>query len=338
MINEIIKLTDVQKFELCFEEKNINSDSVIVRPTYLSICAADQRYYQGKRKKEVLAKKLPLTLIHEAVGRVVYDPKGEFKKGQKVVMIPNTPKEEDDVIKENYRRTSLFRSSSQDGFMQSLVFMDRDRLISIEGIEETVASMSEIMSICVNAIENFLEKAHSRRDVIGIWGSGNVGYATSLLLKKYLPDSKIIVFGRNTEKLSYFSFVDEAIPTTAIPNDIKVDHAFECCGGEGSEIAVDEIIDHINPQGSISLLGVSEEPIRVNTRMVLEKGLVLLGNSRSGYDDFAKTVEFLKDEEIQNYMNNIISEVVDINSVNDMYKAFDNDRNNKFKTVMRWNI
>ena len=33
-----------------------------------------------KEKKEVLDKKLPLTLIHEGVGRVIYDAKGEFKK------------------------------------------------------------------------------------------------------------------------------------------------------------------------------------------------------------------------------------------------------------------
>ena len=98
MINEIIKLTNVQKFEIFFEEKDINKDYIIVRPTYMSICAADQRYYQGKRKKEVLQKKLPLTLIHEAVGRVIYDPKGEFKKNEKVVMIPNTPREDDNII------------------------------------------------------------------------------------------------------------------------------------------------------------------------------------------------------------------------------------------------
>ena len=33
--------------------------------------------------------------IHEAVGRVIYDSKGEFEKGENVVMIPNTPKDDD---------------------------------------------------------------------------------------------------------------------------------------------------------------------------------------------------------------------------------------------------
>lgn len=340
MINEVIKLTETRKFEMCFEETDIISsdDYIIVRPTYMSICAADQRYYQGKRKKEILDKKLPLTLIHEAIGNVIYDPKGEYKKSEKVVLIPNTPLEEDSIIKENYRKSSLFRSSSYAGFMQSVVFMKRDRIIPIKNIDETIAPLIETTSIAVNAIDNFMEKSHKRRDVIGVWGAGNVGYITSLVLKKYLPNSKIIVFGRNPEKLSYFSFVDETINTNQKMKEIKIDHAFECIGGNGSENAIDEIIDYINPQGTINLLGVSEDPIHINTRMVLEKGLTLLGNSRSGYIDFEKSVDILQDKQIQNHMQNIVSEIIDVNNVNDIYKAFDNDTNNKFKTVMRWNI
>ena len=42
-------------------------------------------------------------------------------------------------------------------------------------------------------------------------------------------------------------------------------------GGKGSQQAIEQIINIINPEGSIALLGVSELPIQVNTRMVLEK-------------------------------------------------------------------
>ena len=87
MINEIVKLVSPKNIETFFKDEQYKDNIVIVRPTYLSICAADQRYYQGKRKKEVLDKKLPLGLIHEAVGQVVYDKKGEYKRGEKVVLI-----------------------------------------------------------------------------------------------------------------------------------------------------------------------------------------------------------------------------------------------------------
>lgn len=338
MINEVIKLVTPKNIEISFQEENYNEDIVVVRPTYLSICAADQRYYQGKRKKEVLDKKLPLTLIHEGVGKVIYDSKGEFKKGEKVVMIPNTPVEQDEVIKENYLRSSKFRSSSADGFMQSAVYMKRDRIIPIRDIDEEVGAFIELSSVAVNAIENFLKKSHKRRNVIGVWGCGNMGYITTLLLKSYFPDSKIIVVGTRMEKLNYFSFADDVKLITELEPDFMVDHAFECVGGEKSEDAIDQIIDHINPEGSISLMGVSEEPVDINTRMVLEKGLTLLGNSRSGYEDFEKAVELEQDKQTQAYLKNIISEEIEINCLNDINEAFDRDLNNDFKTVMKWNI
>lgn len=338
MINEVIKLVTPKNIEISFQEENYNDNMVVVRPTYLSICAADQRYYQGKRKKEVLDKKLPLTLIHEGVGRVIYDAKGEFKKNEKVVMIPNTPTEQDDIIKENYLRSSKFRSSSADGFMQSVVYMDRERIIPIRDIDEEVGAFIELSSVAVNAIENFIKKSHKRKNVIGVWGCGNMGYITTLLLKSYFPDSKIVVVGTRMEKLNYFSFADEVKLITELETDFMVDHAFECVGGIKSEDAIEQIIDHINPEGCISLMGVSEEPVDVNTRMVLEKGLTLLGNSRSGYEDFEKAVELEQDKQTQAYLKNIISEQIEINCLNDINEAFDRDLNNDFKTVMKWNL
>ena len=338
MINEIVKLVSPKNLETFFKDEQYSKDLVVVRPTFLSICAADQRYYQGKRKQEILAKKLPLALIHEGVGEVIYDGKKEFKVGEKVVMIPNIPTEEDEIIKENYLRSSKFRSSSADGFMQSAVYIKRDRIIPIRNIEESVGSLLELCSVSINAIENFMRKSHKRRNVFGVWGSGNMGYITSLLLKSYFPDSKIIVLGTRQEKLAYFSFVDETKLITELDNNFKIDHAFECVGGEKSEGAISQIIDHIEPEGCINLLGVSEEPVDINTRMILEKGLSLLGNSRSGYNDFEKAVELIQDNQMQEYLGNIISETIQINQLNDINEAFEKDANNDFKTVMKWDM
>ena len=120
MINQVYRLVSPRQFEVSYTDRSLKyeEDFVVIRPTHLSICAADQRYYTGSRGKEAMAKKLPMALIHEAIGKVVYDPKGELKNGTMVVMIPNTPTEQDEVIGENYLRSSKFRSSGYDGFMQ----------------------------------------------------------------------------------------------------------------------------------------------------------------------------------------------------------------------------
>ena len=72
MINTVYRLRSPRRFEIAFSE--IGADGVLVRPTHLSICNADQRYYQGTRDLKVLEEKLPMALIHEGVGTVMSDP------------------------------------------------------------------------------------------------------------------------------------------------------------------------------------------------------------------------------------------------------------------------
>ena len=56
MINTVYRLCAPRRFEIASSEIGMNS-GVIVRPTHLSICNADQRYYQGTRDPKVLREK-----------------------------------------------------------------------------------------------------------------------------------------------------------------------------------------------------------------------------------------------------------------------------------------
>jgi len=341
MLNTVYRLVAPRRFEVAFQDIDLLGDDVIVRPTHLSICHADQRYYQGTRPAEILAQKLPMALIHEGIGVVVADRRGEFRPGETVIMIPNTPMEEDAVIAENYLRSSKFRASGFDGFMQEQVAMKRDRLVRLpEGVDKTVAAFSELVSVSVHALRRFDRIAHARRDVVGIWGDGNLGYITAVFFKYMFPDTRLVILGVDYEKLARFAFADETYKVGEIPQDLKVDHAFECVGSAASQKAIDQIIDYINPEGCISLLGVSEYPVPINTRMVLEKGLRLFGSSRSGREDFQKVVELYEQSpEIVNYLSNIVGAEVDIRSIEDMKRAFELDvQKNMGKTIMRWNI
>lgn len=339
MLNTIYRLTQPRKFEIAFSELGLFSNDVIVRPTYLSICHADQRYFQGLRDAKVLAQKLPMALIHEAIGEVVYSPEGSFKPGEKVVMIPNTPAESDDVIAENYLRSSKFRASGFDGFMQEYVQMPADRLVRLpDDIDPEVAAFTELVSVSVHAISRFDKIAHSRRNIVGFWGDGNLSFTTSLFFKKFFPNVKVYIFGKDEKKLSDFTFVDKTFLTTEIPDDLRVDHAFECVGGNGSPIAINQIIDYINPEGTISILGVSEYPVPINTRMVLEKGLRIFGSSRSGREDFEKTIEMYKRyPEIIEYLSRMVGCVKTVRTIKDMVEAFETDTKKAFgKTIMKW--
>ncbi len=338
MINTVYRLIAPGMIDVACTEPDIKNN-VILRPLYLSVCKADQRYYQGNRSREVLKAKLPMALIHECVAKVVFDPTGTFKPGEVVVPVPNMPTEEDDVIAENYRISSHFCSSGYDGFLRDYIDMPADRLVRVpDGVDLRIASFTELISVAVHAISRFERFSHSRKNSIGIWGDGNVGFITALILKALYPDTKLYIFGTVYEKLGYFAFADGAYHVDHVPENLRVDHAFECVGGEGSRFALAQIIDIINPEGTIGLMGVSERFVDINTRMVLERGLCLFGSSRSGVDDFQKTVDILAEyPKISAYLENIIGSVVNVKTISDIHSAFAQDLSRNFgKTVIKW--
>jgi ribitol-5-phosphate 2-dehydrogenase len=338
MINQVYRLVAPGMIEVACTQPDLTKD-VLLRPLYLSICKADQRYYLGNRSKEALKAKLPMALIHECVAKVISDPTGHFTPGEIVVPVPNTPTEDDDVIAENYRTTSHFCSSGYDGFFRDYVDINYDRLVKVPGeIDLKVASFTELISVAVHAVTRFERFSHKRKNVIGIWGDGNVGYITALIIKALYPDTKLYIFGTVYEKLGYFAFADKTFHVEHVPAGLRVDHAFECVGGEASRPAIAQIIDHINPEGSIGLMGVSENFIGINTRMVLEKGLNLFGSSRSGVKDFERTLQILHDNpDIPSYLENIVGDVVTVRTIEDIHKAFKLDIARNFgKTVIKW--
>lgn len=338
MINYVYQLIKPRTITVKYKNLATDSDRVIIRPEYMSICHADQRYYKGERDAAVLRKKLPMALIHEAMGRVVCDPTGTFKVGEKVVMIPNVPGTPVDKTYPNYLRDSKFCSSGYDGFMRELVDLPADRVVSCEGVDPTIAAISEFISVVFHAADRFERARQTNVGSIGVWGDGGLGYLVALVLKYLYPNAQLNVIGLDETKLSRFTFADKTYNSTALPEDFHVDHAFECCGGAGCYYAGNQIIDVINPQGTVVLMGVSEKEVPLNTRMVLERGLTLVGSSRSDRVDFENVVKFLRAPGMADRVSRIVTEVTEVKSITDIYDAFDLDLTNPFKTVIKWSI
>lgn len=337
MINHIYQLISPKVFSVKYDDIGGNG-KVIVRPSYLAVCHADQRYYLGQRDHKVLAKKLPMALIHEGCAVVLDDPSGTFRRGQKVVMIPNAPARKDDIIYENYAEGSHFLSSGYDGFMREMVDLSADRLVAYEHIPDKLAAITEFVSVAVHAATRFSLAAHARREVITVWGDGSLSYTVCCVLKKLFKSSKINVVGRDMRKLSHFSFVDKTYISDELPADYTTDHAFECCGGEGSYYAIDDIIRTIHPQGCVMLMGVSENRVGINTRDILEKGLTFIGSSRSGRSDFEKAISFMEQPSFQNRLSVIVWEDKPVKNIEDINRVMANDLTTPFKTVFKWTV
>lgn len=337
MINQVYQLTAPKVLTVKYDDITL-SDKVIVRPEYMALCHADQRYFLGQRDAKTLKSKLPMALIHECCGRVVYDPEGVWQRGQRVVVIPNVPGSDDSFIFENYQRGSGFLSSGKDGFMREFIELERDRIVPYNEVDPAVAAISEFVSVAVHATTRFDKTAHERRLRIGIWGDGSLAYVVACVLNKRFPDSELIVVGREPSKLAQFSFVDGTYFSDDLPDDLHIDHAFECCGGEGSYYAIEDIIRCINPQGTLMLMGVSENRVAINTRMVLERGMTIVGSSRSGRADFEMAVELLSHKDFQHRLKVITYNAGTVRKLTDIYKVFADDLNTPFKTIFKWEM
>jgi ribitol-5-phosphate 2-dehydrogenase len=334
VIRQVYRLTGTRQIDV-HQVETVQARAVLVRPEYLAICAADQRYYNGERPDEVLRRKLPMALIHEAVGTVYSDPEGVLPAGSAVVMVPNIPADPASPVRENYQSGAKFRSSGVDGFMQSLVPIERGRLVAVAPRSLRAAALCELLSVAVNAARAFAERVElAGGEALGVWGDGSVGFAVALALRAFFPGQRVVVFGHSETKLRYFSFVE-----TALGKAGQVDHAFECVGGGASEDALDGILKALSPQGTLSLLGVSEHKVPVDTRLVLEKGLSIFGHSRSSYGDFAAAARLIEaDQGVAERLASIISEEIAVRSAADIHRAFERDRNNDFKTVLKWEV
>lgn len=50
MINQIYQLTKPKFINVKYQEEAIDQENhILIRPNYMAVCHADQRYYQGKR-------------------------------------------------------------------------------------------------------------------------------------------------------------------------------------------------------------------------------------------------------------------------------------------------
>ena len=339
MISRIYRLVDTKQIELKLREIPFTKDSVLIKPKHLSICAADQRYYLGQRDKETLNKKLPMALIHEATGSVIHDFSGRHPIGTDVVLIPLKSGSAHSGIKGNYRIDSLFASSGVDGFMRDVVSLPVSDVVPIVGDYSEIYVFSELVSVALNAIEGFEQTCRTSKDSFGVWGDGSTGFIMCLVLRNKYPNAKIYVIGKEPRKLLKFSFVTKTYYVDQVPSGLQIDHCFECVGTENSEAAISQMLEMISPQGVMNLLGVSEEAIAIETRKILDKGLAIVGHSRSDANDFREAVSQINENPIyRKYLKILISEHISVKTEADIYRAFERDILNDFKTVIHWSL
>ena len=332
MFAKSYKITEPKRFEIFVED--IRNENVLVRPDYLAVCKAYIRYYLGNRSLSILKRKFPMSLIHEATGVVVRDKSGEFKSGQRVVLLPCRRSECDGSkcevcvrdnphLLDNYCPESKFCSSNYDGFSKELIDLDKEYMIPIPDEIGEEAIFSELISVGCCALRRAGFSEGEIVKSVTVWGDGIMGYIISLVAK-YGFGCEVNIVGLSKEKLEKFDFAN-----IYYSNDIetlpRMSVAIEAVGGNASGIAANQAIDKLYSGGKLILSGVANDNVPLNTRMVLEHGISIRGTTRSVRCDFEKAVELLRIPEFREHIKALLLSVREVNNIRDYYAVFEEE-------------
>ena len=174
-------------------------------------------------------------------------------------------------------------------------------------------------------------------DNVAIFGDGILAYITYIVFRHDHPSTKLTVYGVDKNKLQMFKEADAR--TYEQYQNEKYDTMIEIVGGKYSADAINKMIDWATVGADLILMGVSEEKVPLNTRLILEKGLSLKGVTRSDKKDFEHVAKLLEDEKVRNQILPMVLSEIKINSVNDIYEAYRKDIDNKTiigKNIMKW--
>ena len=332
MFAKSYKITEPKRFEIFVED--IRNENVLVRPEIMAVCKADIRYYLGNRSLNILKRKFPMSLIHEATGVVIRDKSGKFKSGQRVVLLPCRKSDCDGTkcevcvrnnphLLDNYCPESKFCSSNYDGFSKELIDLEHEYMIPIPDEIGVEAVFSELISVgcCAMRRAGFTDGEKVRS--VTVWGDGIMGFIISLVAK-YGFGCDVNIVGLSKEKLDMFDFAN-----VYYSNDIdslpRMSVAIEAVGGNASGIAANQAIDKLYSGGKLILSGVANENVPLNTRIVLEHGISIRGPTRSVRCDFEMAVELLKNPDFRAQIKKLLLSVNEVNNIRDYYAIFEKE-------------
>lgn len=346
MLTKGFKIVSPKTFEIDVESLENKPGEAVVKIEYAAICKADLRYYLGNRDKRILGLKYPMRLIHEATGTILSDYSGNFKVGDKVVLVPNMCscnicdfKEADNrMLGVNYCPKAKFASSNYDGFSSECISFPSSNLIKYNSdINGEIAVFAELISVAISAIRRVKTLDNK---IIGIWGDGILGYILAHVIKLNSKESKVNVIGKNKEKLALFNVENTYLIEDRCLDNIKFDLLFECVGGKVAEKAINQMIERANFGADIVLTGVSEEGALLNTRRILEKAVRITGSTRSNVEDFKKAIEIINDLEFRKTLHKLILSINIVDGISKYYEVFEKESTNSKlgKHIIKFNL
>ncbi len=313
-----------------------------LRPRYYQYLGFS--YLYGVRSKEKFMEKYPLVPLHEAVGVVREAGKNSgYSEGDRVVLIPSIPCDDSSCPycsagKENCCPDSKFMSSNAPGFARDLIVMPSEGIARIpDEVDDRTAVYCELASVSYGGV---LTAELNVGDTVAVFGDGYLGVITVALLSTCfnVPAERLYFFGVHDEKLDRCKEISTLvnIRKESMPEGFSPDRVIECVGKRSAEKVINTAIECVRPEGTIVLMGVSEEKVAINTRNVLSKSIALRGISRSPARNYSPVLEAMRDEKFREVIGRLFFREIDMQGEEDLKESLKEFMENRKKVFMRW--
>jgi ribitol-5-phosphate 2-dehydrogenase len=302
------------------------AEQVLLRPVRAGICGSDLKLYSGTRERSALRSKLPMALLHEGVATVMAVGEGvTLTPGQRVVPSPNIPCTIADPGRypspelacfacrpggagANYCLAGRFLSSNTDGLARTAFVHPAACTIPIpDGVPDTLAVLCEPIATVLAGLEAVAPPVGGRFLVIG---NGAMGILVAVVLRLVVqarPDD-ILMTGHHWQARA------SAVEGLATPVEAAearsmaaaVDVTFECVGGDASADTLALAVDVLRPGGRGVLFGPSEQPILLDARKMIAKGLTFLGCNRAREEHFARALALAQEPTVWPFLEHAL--------------------------------
>ena len=270
--------------DLRIEQRPVPTPSegeVLVRILSVGVCGSDVHYYEHGRIADFVVRS-PLVLGHESSGQIVDVGQGvsRARVGERVAIEPGEPCGRCDQCRSGrYNLCPHIRfhgTPPVDGTLSEFVAVKSDLAYKVpDEISDNAAALLEPLSVGIWAIRKAGTQAGSS---VLIAGAGPIGLVTTMVARA-VGATRIAVSDVNRNRLS--AALARGATEIVVPGSDEVSGEFDAfIDCSGSSAAIDAGVRLVRPAGSVILVGMGADELRLPLGVIQQRELVITGTFR----------------------------------------------------------
>ena len=270
--------------DLRIEQRPVPAPSegeVLVRILSVGVCGSDVHYYEHGRIGDFIVRS-PLVLGHESSGQIVEVGKGvsSSRVGERVAIEPGEPCGRCDQCRTGrYNLCPNIRfhgTPPVDGTLSEFVAVKSELAYKVpDEISDNAAALLEPLSVGIWANRKAGTEAGTS---LLIAGAGPVGLVTTMVARA-VGATRIAVSDVNRNRLS--AAMERGATEIAVPGSDDIAGEFDAfIDCSGSSAAIDAGVRLVRPAGSVVLVGMGADELRLPLAVVQQRELLITGTFR----------------------------------------------------------